>query len=132
MRRNIGCGKVLSNVILALFFIFTLVPFVMVLFTAFKTPMEINDMPYRTLLHRILPDNFLDFSNIINVWNGTATQLNGVPFYHFIKNSLIVLFGSLFPSLVLALTSAYGFAKLELRGKNVMFSLTNVLYGYKV
>lgn len=118
---KITVSKVITEILTILFFVFVLIPFIMVFFTSFKTTAEINDMPYRSLWHRIVPDNFLNFGNMISVFNGTASQLNGVPFYRFIINSLIVTFVSLFPSLILAATSAYGFAKFSFPGKNVIF-----------
>ncbi len=114
-------GKVVSTLLLTCFFIFILIPFIMIILTALKTPAEINDMPNRTLLHRLLPDSWTNFSNIKAVFFGYASQLNGVPFYRFIINSLIVTFFSLFPSLILALTSAYGFAKYNFPGKTFLF-----------
>jgi len=121
MLRRFSPGRIVAYLLFIGFFIFVLVPFVMVVFTAFKTTAEINDMPYRTLFHRIVPDNLLNFDNIRNVWNGSAKQLNGVPFWRFIINSLFVTFGTLIPSLILALTSAYGFSKFTFPGKNLIF-----------
>jgi ABC-type glycerol-3-phosphate transport system permease component len=123
MLKRINIGNIISTIFLIVFFVFTLVPFVMVIFTSFKTTMEINEMPYRTLFHRIIPDSFANVQNIKSVFNGTASQLNGVPFYIFIINSLIVTFVSLIPSLILAATSAYGFAKFNFPGKNIIFYL---------
>jgi len=111
----------IRGVLLILFFLFIMVPFIMIVFTAFKTPMEINDMPNRNLIHRILPDSFGNFENIKAVFFGYASQLNGIPFYRFIINSFIVTVCSLFPALFLSLTSAYGFAKFSFPGKNVVF-----------
>jgi multiple sugar transport system permease protein len=118
---NKNAKSFLGNVLLFLFLVFVLVPFVMVIFTSLKTAPEINDMPNRGILHRILPDSFANFDNIKAVFLGYATQLNGVPFYQFIKNSLIVTAFTLVPALALALTSAYGFAKYEFPFRNVMF-----------
>lgn len=123
MKHQIKIGKIISTVLIVFFFIFVLIPFVMVFFTAFKTTQEIHDMPYRSLLHRIIPDDFKNFTNIISVWNGTASQLNGVPFYKFIVNSLVVTLGSLIPSFILALTAAYGFSKYDFPGKKIIFYL---------
>jgi ABC-type glycerol-3-phosphate transport system permease component len=93
----------------------------MIILTALKAPIEIIDMPNRSILKRIFPDNFSNGENLKAVFFGTATQLNGVPFYQFIKNSLIVTFCSIVPSLILALTSAYGFAKFKFPGRQIMF-----------
>lgn len=122
-KTKISVSNVINWIVLGSFFIFVLIPFVMIIFTAFKTPTEITDMPNRTLMHRLLPDSFLNFQNLKDVFFGTATQLNGVPFYVFIFNSLIVTFFSLFPALILGLTAGYGFAKFNFPGKNVIFYL---------
>lgn len=113
--------RVVKYMLLVLFFIIVIVPFIMIIFTSLKTPQEIVDIPNRTLLHRIIPDSFTNFSNIKDVFWGTASQLNGVPFYRFIINSLITTFFSLFPALILGLTSGYGFAKYSFPGKNIIF-----------
>lgn len=123
VKKPITVFTIFSHILLALFFIFVLIPFVMIIFTAFKTTPEINDMPNRTLIQRILPENWTNFSNIVSVWNGTASQLNGVPFYKFIINSLIVTLCSLIPSMILALTAAYGLAKYDFPCKNIIFYL---------
>jgi ABC-type glycerol-3-phosphate transport system permease component len=113
--------SVISFLLLVLFFVFIIVPFIMVVLTALKTPFEINDMPNRTIWHRLLPDSFSNYENIKAVFYGYATQLNGVPFYKFIINSLIVTFCALVPSLLFALTAAYGFAKYDFPGRNIIF-----------
>ena len=121
IKKKISIGRFVSAIFLTVYFIFVLVPFLMVVFTSFKSTMEINDMPNRTLLHRILPDDFTDFTNFIAVFTGTATQLNGVPFWKFIINSFVVTLGSLLPSLILAATAAYGLAKYKFPGRNLIF-----------
>lgn len=121
MQHRISVGKIIATALIVLYFIFALVPFMMVFFTAFKTTMEINDIPNRSMIRRILPDDFTNFSNIVSVFNGTASQLNGVPFWRFIVNSLIVTVCSLFPALILASTAAYGLAKYKFPGKTLIF-----------
>lgn len=113
--------NIVKVLILIMFFTFIIVPFIMIIFTALKDPTEIIDMPNRTIIHRIFPDSFTNAENIIKVWTGTASQLNGVPFYRFLINSAIVTLGSMVPSIILSLTSAYGFARYKFFGKNVMF-----------
>ena len=123
MKEKINFGKIISDILLVIFFAIVIVPFIMVIFTSFKSTIEINDMPNRDLIHRILPDNPLDFTNLIQVFTGTATQLNGVPFYRFIINSFIVTLGSLVPSFILAATAAYGLAKYKFPCRNIIFYL---------
>jgi ABC-type glycerol-3-phosphate transport system permease component len=113
--------KFVKNILLTCFFVFILIPFFMIMMTALKAPMEIIDMPNRDLWHRIIPDSLVNFENVKAVFFGYASQLNGVPFYRFIYNSLIVSICSFVPSLLLALTAAYGFAKYEFPGKTILF-----------
>ena len=120
-KRHITINTIITDILLVMFLIFVLVPFFMVVFTAFKTAPEINDMPNRSLWRRIRPDSFLNLENFKAVLNGSAKQLNGVPFTNFIVNSLIVTIVSLFPALFLALTAAYGFAKFEFPGRKICF-----------
>lgn len=120
-KRHITISSIITDVLLVMFLVFVLVPFLMVVFTAFKTAPEINDMPNRSLWLRIRPDSFWNLENFKAVLNGSAKQLNGVPFTNFIFNSLIVTLVSLFPALFLALTAAYGFAKFEFPGRRICF-----------
>lgn len=113
--------RIMEWVLLALFLVFIMIPFIMIVLTSFKTPLEITDIPNRTLFHRIFPDSFLNFRNLKDVFWGTASQLNGIPFYRFIINSLIVTFFSLLPALFLGLTSGFGFAKYDFPGKGIIF-----------
>jgi ABC-type glycerol-3-phosphate transport system permease component len=101
--------------------IFMLLPFIMMAVTSFKTAAEINDVANRGLLERTLPDNWLNFANYHSIITGTSAFLNGVSFLVFIKNSLIITIGSLFPALFLAVTAGYGFAKFQFPFKNLMF-----------
>lgn len=121
MKKDVSAGKIIGRILLAVFFIFVAVPFIMVVFTSFKSTMEINDMPNRDLFHRIFPDHPFDFTNLVNVFTGKAAQLNGVPFYRYIINSFIITLFSLVPAFVLAATAAYGFAKYNFPGKTFIF-----------
>jgi ABC-type glycerol-3-phosphate transport system permease component len=116
-------GKIISWLLMIAFFIFIIVPFVMILFTALKPNPEIVDMPHRNLLHRIIPDSFFNFANIKNVFIGTTVSQNGFPLYRAIFNSLIVVLITLIPSLILALTAAYSFAKFQIPGKEIVYYL---------
>jgi ABC-type glycerol-3-phosphate transport system permease component len=116
-------GKLISLLLMIAFFIFIIVPFVMILFTALKPNPEIVDMPHRNLLHRIIPDSFLNFTNIKNVFAGTTVAQHGFPLYRAIFNSLVVVLITLIPSLILALTAAYSFAKFHFPGKEIVYYL---------
>lgn len=115
--------KVSGRVLLGVMIVFVLLPFLMMVLTSFKTLPEINDVANRGIVRRIIPDNITNLNNYVEIIMGTATQLNGISFFVFIKNSLIVTLVSLIPALVLATTAGYGFAKFDFPGKNVMFYL---------
>jgi ABC-type glycerol-3-phosphate transport system permease component len=116
-------GKIINWLLLGIFFIYIIVPFVMILFTALKLNPEIVDMPNRSLFHRIFPDSFVNFANIKNVFTGATITQNGFPLYHAIFNSFIVILITIVPSLCLALTAAYSFAKFQFPGKEIVYYL---------
>jgi ABC-type glycerol-3-phosphate transport system permease component len=116
-------GKLITGALLTVFFVYVIVPFVMILFTAFKLNPEIVDMPNRSMFHRIFPDSFLNFDNIKNVFVGTTVAQNGFPLYRAVINSFIVVLVTLIPSLILALTAAYSFAKFKFPGKEIVYYL---------
>ena len=116
-------GKTIKIILLAAFFTFIIVPFVMIIFTALKTDPEINDMPNRNMLHRIIPDSFTNFVNLKNVMRGKTVTQNGFPLYRAILNSFIVVVITMLPSLILALTAAYSFAKYKFPGKEIIYYL---------
>ena len=125
MKNNIAekTGKLINWLLLGLFFIYIIVPFVMIIFTALKLNPEIVDMPNRNLFHRIFPDSFFNFANIKNVFVGTTISQNGFPLYRAIFNSFIVVLITIVPSLILALTAAYSFAKFKFPGKEIVYYL---------
>ncbi|MDR2433314.1 MAG: carbohydrate ABC transporter permease [Treponema sp.] len=123
MKKKIDLGVIITWPLLFLFFTFIIVPFVMIVFTGLKSNPEIIDMPNRNILHRIIPDSFLYFDNLKNVFVGKTVAQNGFPLYRSIFNSLIVVLITLLPSLVLALTAAYGFAKFQFPGKEIIYYL---------
>ena len=114
-------SKLLERIFLVIMISFMILPFFMMVVTAFKTHAEINDVVNRGILQRILPDNWFNFTNFISIINGTSPLLNGVSFLVFIKNSFIITILSLFPALFFAVTAGYGFAKYNFPFKNIMF-----------
>jgi ABC-type glycerol-3-phosphate transport system permease component len=116
-------GRIITLALLALFFVFIIVPFVMILLTALKPNPEIIDMPNRDIFHRIIPDSFFNFTNIKNVFLGDTVAQNGFPLYRAVINSLILVLVTIIPSLILALTAAYSFAKFQFPGKEIVYYL---------
>jgi ABC-type glycerol-3-phosphate transport system permease component len=123
MKKKHNWGKIITWPLMIVFFTFIIVPFVMILFTALKSNPEIIDMPNRNMFHRIVPDSFANFDNIKNVFVGKTVTQNGFPLYRAILNSFIVVLITMIPSLVLALTAAYSFAKFQFPGKEIFYYL---------
>jgi ABC-type glycerol-3-phosphate transport system permease component len=123
MKKKIDAGAVITWPVMILFFAFIIVPFVMIVLTGLKSNPEIIDMPNRDILHRIIPDSFANFENIKNVFAGKTVAQNGFPLYRSIFNSFIVVLVTIIPSLVLALTAAYSFAKFQFPGKEIFYYL---------
>jgi len=115
--------KTITIILLTAFFIFIIVPFIMILLTALKTDPEIIDMPNRSMLRRIIPDSFTNFDNLVNVFFGRTVAQNNFPLYRAILNSFIVVLMTMLPSLALALTAAYSFAKFKFPGKEIIYYL---------
>jgi multiple sugar transport system permease protein len=112
-----------SRLFLLVMLAFMLLPFFMMLVTAFKSAPEINDVASRGLVRRTLPDDWRNLENFWAVVTGTSPMLHGVSFLVFIRNSLIITLGSLVPAVIFAVTAGYGFAKFSFPGKHVFFFL---------
>jgi ABC-type glycerol-3-phosphate transport system permease component len=123
MTKKIDIGAIISWILLGAFFTFIIVPFVMIVLTSLKPNSEIIDMTNRNVLHRILPDSFLNFENIKNVFLGNTVAQHGFPLYRAIFNSFVVMIVTIIPSLILALTAAYSFAKFQFPGKEIFYYL---------
>jgi ABC-type glycerol-3-phosphate transport system permease component len=115
--------QIINYALLVLFFVFVLIPFVTIILTSVKTDQEVVEMPSRTLFHRIFPDNWLNFSNFVNVWIGNTIIQSGAPFFRAIINSIIVLVITIIPSLILSLCAAYSFCKFKYPGKEIFYYL---------
>lgn len=102
--------KVILYVILTLLAVYFLFPFVYMFFSTFKTESEAVAFP-----PKFLPDIW-NWQNYVDAWNAQ-------PFATFLKNSVTVTVLSALGSMVSAALVAYGFARFQFRGKNVLFML---------
>lgn len=102
--------KVVLYVILTLIAVYFLFPFVYMFFSTFKS--EAEAVAYSP---SFLPDIW-NWQNYVDAWNAQ-------PFGTFLKNSVIVTVGSALGSMVSAALVAYGFARFQFRGKNILFML---------
>ena len=103
--------NILWYIVLCLVAILTIFPFVWVLFTSFKGP---NDVIY-SVPPQLVPHE-PTFANYVRVWD----QL---PVAVFFSNSIIVAVVSVSLNLLFTSLAAYAFAKMNFRGRDVIFYL---------
>lgn len=116
-RPRIGVGKVVAGVVLGIFIMGTLFPYIWVVLTSIKPYSELFQVPPTWIPEKPTIDNFY---NVIT--NGT--------FISAFMNSVIVTFGTVALTLPIIIFSAYAFARLEFRGKSII--LTGILVSQMV
>lgn len=98
---------ILHIVLILLSFIF-LFPFLWMLFTALKTPQE-------------LLQGTQSFFPTDPQWSNFITAVQSIPFFLYLKNSLIIVILVMTGTIFSATTAAYAFAKLEWKGRDKWF-----------
>ena len=108
--------RITAWTVCSLFAVFTVMPFVWILTTAFKTPPEINLWPPSFLPHVPTLENFYGI-------------LQGTPFPRYILNSLIIALGSTASILLTSSLAGFVFAKYRfpLRGPLFMLILASAI-----
>lgn len=109
-RRRSDPGAVATHAVLVLGAVAMVFPFVWQLLTAFKTMPESVRVP-----PTVLPE----------AWNLSAFQqvFTALPFTEMLTNSLLNTAGRTLGQLVFCSLAAYAFARLQFRGKNVLFAV---------
>ncbi len=102
--------KTIIYIVLIIFAIITLFPFVWMILTSLKTLPETMQMP-----PQVFPET-LQFSNY-------PEALSRAPFATYFMNSVIVAFASTFFLLIITVISAFGFAKFDFKGKEIIFTI---------
>ncbi|QWB96244.1 carbohydrate ABC transporter permease [Mycoplasmatota bacterium] len=97
----------LHVVLIALSFVF-LFPFLWMLFTALKTPQE-------------LLQGTQAFFPTDPQWSNFITAVQSIPFFLYLKNSLIIVVLVMIGTIFSATTAAYAFAKLQWKGRDKWF-----------
>lgn len=100
--------KFILYALLTLVAVYFLFPFIYMLFSAFKTEVEAVAYP-----PKLLPESFR-WSNFADAWNAQ-------PFGQFFMNSVLVTTLSAVGSMVSCSIVAYGFARFNFKGKNILF-----------
>ncbi|QEU90159.1 carbohydrate ABC transporter permease [Streptomyces kanamyceticus] len=109
-RKRITAGSVATHAVLSLGALVMVFPLLWQLLTAFKTLAETSRVP-----PTFLPDD----------WNGKSFDdvFTGLPFQEMLTNSVINTVGRTLGQLVFCSLAAYAFARMQFRGRNVLFAL---------
>ena len=102
-------GKSISTVIMLFFAMLMVLPFIWMISTSFKSPMDVFKYPIEWIPSQFVLDHHQ------RVWTGKDSFT--IYYLNSLKISLIATFGATF----LSAFAAYGFARTEFRGKDAMF-----------
>ena len=102
--------SVIRRLTLIVFLILTLLPLYLVLVIAFKNNKEIFAGNY------LLPSLKPNFDNMKIVFESA-------PFFVYLRNTAVVVFGILFLQLIMIIPAAYAFARMEFKGSGLLFYL---------
>ncbi len=106
-QRRLIKNTLIHAVLILLAFVF-MFPFLWMFFTALKTPAELLQG-----IEVLLPKD--------PQWENFRVAVTTVPFFMYLKNSLILVFFAVLGTLFSATLSAYAFAKLQWPGRDVLF-----------
>ncbi|MCT4597363.1 MAG: carbohydrate ABC transporter permease [Vallitalea sp.] len=102
--------KVTKHIVLYLCAIIMILPFLWMISTSLKTPEEIFAIPIRWIPSKIYVENF-------------HKAVTSFPFFTFFRNSVTVTVCIIIGQLFTSILTAYAFARLEFRGKKILFVL---------
>ncbi len=111
MKAKANFNKILIHVILIAVSITMLVPFLWMTLTAFKTVGEST----RVAPFSILPEKW--------IWSNFTEVINNMDFPRLYLNTLLLIGGRVLAAVLTATTAGYAFARLNFKGKNLMFAL---------
>ena len=112
MNQTLGqkAAKLLTYAILIAGAVFILLPFVWMILTSVKPSKEVLKMPPVWIPSKIQ-------------WQNYVKAFKAVPFFTYLKNSILVTVMITSCELITTILAAYAFAQLEFRGKNLLFLL---------
>jgi len=110
MKTKKAISKFLIHSIILLWIMIALVPVFWALSTALKTQEHVMDYPPQLIPRPVTFENF-------------RSVIVDIPIVRYLKNSLIVALGSVAVSLSISAFTAYGFARFNFPGKEVLFFL---------
>ncbi|MEX2104875.1 MAG: carbohydrate ABC transporter permease [Bacilli bacterium] len=101
--------KAVLSLIMLFFAVLMILPFIWMISTSFKTPLEVFNYPIEWI-----PSQFV-WDHHVNVWTGKDSF---VPYYvNSLKIALVAMIGATF----LSAFAAYGFSRIEFKGRELMF-----------
>lgn len=103
--------KIIITLIMLFFSVVMIVPFLWMISTSFKMPAEVFQYPIKWI-----PAQFI-WDHHVKVWTGANS------FGHYYLNSLKVALISTVGAVLLSALAAYGFARIEFKGRNAMFMI---------
>lgn len=113
VRKRIGSViSVILKLIVSFIFIF---PFLWMLSVSLQSDAETQSMSL-TLIPKTP-----QFQNYVNAWNSA-------PFPLYIRNSLLVIAGIVVLQMLIMVPAAYAFAKMEFKGKNILFGIILIAF----
>ena len=112
MKKTQLTRKVILTFIVTIFAVVFLMPFLWMLSSALKTPMQVFETAFRWVTDR------LHWENFNKVWNNPD-----MPFWRLYLNSLFISVVSVLGQIIIASLAAYAFAKIEFPGRDVVFMI---------
>lgn len=110
MRRKVknAISYTVITLILAALALVILIPVIWIAICAFRPQIELMQYPPQFFAEKLTLQNFTDIAKRIKIWG-------------YVKNSIIYCLASTIPSVFLNSLAGYAFARMEFKGKNVLF-----------
>lgn len=100
--------SIIKHIVIYIGAVVMLLPFFWMISTSLKQPAEIFTVPIKWIPSSLYFENY-------------STAVKSFPFFKFLFNTLIVTAGVLVFQIITSLLAGYAFARLEFKGKNVLF-----------
>ncbi len=109
---KLSIRKLILTLVLLLLAIAFMLPLLWMLSSSLKTPMQVFEKPFRWFTDK------LRFYNYASVWTDAD-----MPFWKSFANSLTISVVSVVGQLIVSSMAGYAFAKIEFKGRNLLFTL---------
>jgi len=108
--KRLSIKKLVLTMLLAIFAILFLLPLLWMLSSSLKTPMQVFEGEFRWIADK------LHWNNYVSVWSNPD-----LPFWRMLVNSSLISVTTVAGQLFVASLAAYAFAKIEFKGRDVIF-----------